>query len=169
MTHQEIVKIYQWGKVLHAPHSHTTISSICEQISFLTCLKHEYICEWLCFRVSRRVQSTKPITHLTKIHDNTFTFLKPSQWFKNVAIGVLHSQWSRLYRVRSGQNRFDKSCSHIYDEPISTLFIVSEPDFWICPSALMHRCDLMNIPAVGFDPTSSELWAPRAPAAPCRW
>jgi len=34
MTYQEIVKIYHWGKVLYAPHSHTTISSIYEQISF---------------------------------------------------------------------------------------------------------------------------------------
>jgi hypothetical protein len=43
ITYQEIVKIYQWSKVLHAPHSHITISSIYEQISFLPCLKHEGI------------------------------------------------------------------------------------------------------------------------------
>ena len=28
-------------------------------------------------------------THLTKIYDNTFTFLKSSQWFKNLVIGAL--------------------------------------------------------------------------------
>ena len=28
---------------------------------------------------------------------------------------------------------------------------------------------VMIIPAVGFDPTSSELWALRASSAPCRW
>jgi hypothetical protein len=36
MTYQKLVKIYQWGKVLHAPHSHITVSSVCEQISNLT-------------------------------------------------------------------------------------------------------------------------------------
>jgi len=33
ITYQKLVKIYQWGKVLHAPHSHVTVSSICEKFS----------------------------------------------------------------------------------------------------------------------------------------
>ena len=30
ITYQKLVKLYQWSKVLYAPLSHTTISSICE-------------------------------------------------------------------------------------------------------------------------------------------
>ena len=74
-------------------------------------------------------------THLTKIHDNTFTFtfLKSSQWFKNVVIGALPLTMITFMSRQVGFDLvwFGKSCSRIYDEPISTLFIVSEPDSWI--------------------------------------
>ena len=39
----------------------------------------------------------------------------------------------------------------------------------LCSSALMHRYDVIWIPATGFDPVSSWLWATRAAAAPCRF
>ena len=41
-----------------------------------------------------------------------------------------------------------------FDESFSTLFIVSEPDR---ASVLIHRCELMIIPATRFDRVSSEL------------
>ena len=43
-----------------------------------------------------------------------------------------------------------------FDESFSTLFIVSESDFGYA-SALIHRCELMKIPATRFDRVTSEL------------
>jgi hypothetical protein len=44
MTYQKLFKLYQWGKVLHAPLTHVTVSSICKKISTHSTMNPFVVC-----------------------------------------------------------------------------------------------------------------------------
>ena len=163
MTYQEIVKIYQWSKVLHAPLSHITISSVCEQLSIQTCLKCEttlvYDAVFMCPKKNPYLYTDNDTLDRESVI--LYLYFLSSQLTQKISQIIYYIHQVYVYIII----KFYEKCSQIFDESIPTLFIVSEPD---CASVLIHRCELMKIPATRFDRVTSELWAPRAAAAPCR-
>ena len=79
----------------------------------------------------------------------------------------LFRHWARrLCKLTKSKYRRQVLISHLgtQGEPRATV----APHRWnVLPASLKGRSVL--IPAVGFDPTSSELWALRASSAPRRW
>ena len=140
MTYQEIVKIYQWSKVLHAPLSHITISSICEQLSFQTCLKRKttlvYHAVFVCPKKNPYLYTDNDTLDRESVILYLYFLSYSTPLLKIVIIYIYYIHHVYVYIIK-----FYEKCSQIFDESIPTLFIVSEPD---CASALMHRCELMN-------------------------
>jgi hypothetical protein len=139
MTYQEIVKIYHWGKVLYAPLSHITISSVCEQLSIQTCLKREttlvYDAVFVCPKRNPYLYTDNDTLDRESVI--LYLYFLSSQLTQKISQIIYYIHQVYVYIII----KFYEKCSQIFDESIPTLFIVSEPD---CASALMHRCELMN-------------------------
>ena len=96
----------------------------------------------------------------------TTSFCKTGEWL-NIPETGFDPVTSELWAPRSSFK-----LPRLYRQPVSIEWPRSyEPralplrhaGYKYCPSALMHRCDVMIwIPATRFDRVTSELWAPRA-------